>query len=169
MHGLPCSSLQYCFGSPADVSADPAAHTASETCHAEFAPAELPQPISAQPVPKEPVAEARDSSSVSCHVSHVSIPSKAPNGTKPNSDEPQLEDVHTLQSSPSLRELSDSEAPEGSPDLGIKYPQIPRPSIIKHPQVTIELLILYRSLREDFQISLFILNLSNICFKYHVV
>ncbi|XP_048113134.1 uncharacterized protein LOC125303418 [Alosa alosa] len=139
MHGLPCSSLQYCFGGPADVSADPTQDVNPETCHGEFDPAEFPRPISAQPASKEPASELRDSSPVSCHVSHVSIRSKAPNGTKPSSAEPELEleleeDVHSLQSSPSLRELSDDEAQEGSPDLGMKYPQIPRPSIIRHPQ-----------------------------------
>lgn len=135
MHGLPCSSLQYCFGSPADVSADPTQQADHDTCHGEFDRRALPRPISAQPAPKEPATEPRDSPALH----RVSIITKAPNGTKPSSVEPELEDVHSLQSSPSLRELSDDEAQEGSPDLGIKYPQIPRPSIIRHPLVRIQL------------------------------
>lgn len=135
MHGLPCSSLQYCFGSPADVSAEPGQHTDQNTCHTDFGPTGQPQPISVQPAASDPVPRPGDSP----ECIHVSSTINATNGTEFNSSpEPVLEDVHHLQSSPSLRELSDDEAQEDSPDLGLPYRQIPRPSIILHPQVRIE-------------------------------
>lgn len=127
MHGLPCSSLQYCFGAPADVSPEPALHLSSEPCrtqpNASASPVILTLPRAAN------LTEPQHQPAVSCISQHTKT-----NGTQ--SKEPAPVQRNILHSSLSSEGFSEEEAPqEESPVQNTKYPHIPRPSIIRLPQV----------------------------------
>lgn len=127
MHGLPCSSLQYCFGAPADVSPEPAPHLSSEPCstqpNASTSPAILTQPQAAN------LTEPQHQSAVSCISQHTKT-----NGIR--AKEPASVQQDVLHSSPSSEGIPDEEmSQEESPVQNPKYTYIPRPSIIRSPQV----------------------------------
>ncbi|KAK3548703.1 hypothetical protein QTP70_017255, partial [Hemibagrus guttatus] len=120
MHGLPCSSLQYCFGAPADVSPEPAPHLDSEPGriqpNASTSPVILTQPQAAS------LTEPQ-------HQPAVRSQHTKTNGTR--AKEPAL----VLHSSPSSEGFPEEEMPhEESPVQNTKYTHIPRPSIIRSPQ-----------------------------------
>lgn len=127
MHGLPCSSLQYCFGAPADVSPEPAPHLGSEPCrtppNASTSAIVLTQPQAAN------LTEPQHQPAVSCISQHTKS-----NGTGSKESAPVQRDI--LHSSPSSEGFSEEETPqEESPVQNTKFPHIPRPSIIRSPQV----------------------------------
>lgn len=127
MHGLPCSSLQYCFGAPADVSPEPAHHLGSEACRTppndSTSPVVLTQPQAAK------LTDPQHQPAASCISKHTKT-----NGTQSKEPAPVQRDI--LHSSPSSDHFSEEEAPqEESPVQSTKYPHIPRPSIIRSSQV----------------------------------
>ncbi|KAG7333374.1 hypothetical protein KOW79_003509 [Hemibagrus wyckioides] len=120
MHGLPCSSLQYCFGAPADVSPEPAPHLGSEPSriqpNASTSPVILTQPQAAD------LTEPQ-------HQPAVSSQHTKTNGTRAKEPAP------ILHSSPISEGFPEEETPqEESPVQNTKYTHIPRPSIIRSPQ-----------------------------------
>ncbi|KAL7878621.1 hypothetical protein AOLI_G00095950 [Acnodon oligacanthus] len=128
MHGLPCSSLQQCFGAPADVadvSPEPALQLDSlEPCRTQPDPTVHPTVLTQPAVAS--LTEPHHQPAFSC----VSIHTKA-NGSQLKESVPN--DKHVLRSSPSSEGFSeDDNALEESPVLDKKYPHIPRPSIIRH-------------------------------------
>ncbi|KAF7698936.1 hypothetical protein HF521_003678 [Silurus meridionalis] len=127
MHGLPCSSLQYCFGAPADVSPEPAPHFDSEPCrtrpNASTSPVILTQPQAAN------LTEPQHQPAVNSISQHTKN-----NGT--GSKEPEQVQQDILHSSPSSESFSEEDMPQKeSPVQNTKYPHIPRPSIIRSSQV----------------------------------
>lgn len=129
MHGLPCSSLQYCFGAPADVSPEPAPRLSSEPCGTP------PDVGTSSVVATQPRAanltEARHQPAISCISQHNTYKT---NGTQ--SKEPAPVQRGFLHSSPSSECFAEEEVPqEESPVQHPKYPHIPRPSIIRPTQV----------------------------------
>lgn len=125
MHGLPCSSLQYCFGAPADVSPEPAPHLSSEPCgtppNVGTSSVVVTQPRAAN------LTVARHQPAISCISQHNT--SKT-NGTQ--SKEPAPVQQGFLHS----ERFTEEEVPqEESPIQQPKYPHIPRPSIIRPTQV----------------------------------
>lgn len=123
MHGLPCSSLQYCFGAPADVSPEPAPHLGSEPSriqpNASTSPVILTQPQAAD------LTEPQ-------HQPAVSSQHTKTNGTQAKEPAP------VLHSSPISEGFPEEETPqEESPVQNTKYTHIPRPSIIRSPQVRV--------------------------------
>ncbi|KAF4101212.1 hypothetical protein G5714_017644 [Onychostoma macrolepis] len=129
MHGLPCSALQYCFGGPPDVSADPASYQDPELSKTGPDPA-MGLAVLTQPGPIKPV-RTDSQPSFSC----VSIQTKT-NGTNSKTKELDTENQDTLHSYPSSEGLSEEDdAQDRSPDLDTKRPHIPRPSIIRPQKV----------------------------------
>ncbi|KAK2894550.1 hypothetical protein Q8A67_011779 [Cirrhinus molitorella] len=125
MHGLPCSALQYCFGGPPDVSADPASYQDPELSKTGPDPA-MGLAVLTQPGPIKPV-RTDSQPSFSC----ISIQTKT-NGTNCKTKEPNTENqgtLHSYQSSEGLSEEDDAQ--DRSPVLDTKWPHIPRPSIIR--------------------------------------
>lgn len=125
MHGFPCSSLQYCFGAPADVSPEPAPHLGSEPCrtqpNASTNPVVLSQPGC--------LTETKHQPAVSCISQHTKT-----NGTRSKDPAPVQRD--NLHSFPCSEGFSEEQTPqEESPVQNTKYTHIPRPSIIRSPQV----------------------------------
>lgn len=147
MHGLPCSSLGQCFGNPSDVNTDPA-------------PAQEPNnsrrsrnnnnhgPPAADPVVSQPEALCRPQEqqhkqpqrTVSCISDHSTRSIKV-NGTNSICHLQDTDEDPCFESPPACRSLSQSSEDEElemefSPELELKYPQIPRPSIIiRRPEV----------------------------------
>ncbi|GLD68824.1 uncharacterized protein AKAME5_002013700 [Lates japonicus] len=142
MHGLPCSSLGHCFGNPSDVNTDPAPPQEPNNSRQSRNSNGLP---AADPVISQPQVQSdspRDQQhqqtqrTVSCISSH-SIRTRKVNGTNSNSIcHPQEQDNGPcFESPPPCHSLSQSSEDdelelECSPELELKYPQIPRPSII---------------------------------------
>lgn len=131
MHGLPCSSFQYCFGAPADVSPEPAPQLGSEPCrtppNVSTSSVILTQPRAAN------LTEPQCQPAVNCITQHTKT-----NGTQ--SKEPAPVQQAILHFSPSSDCFSEEEAPqEESPVQNTKYPHIPRPSIIRSPQVRLKI------------------------------
>ncbi|KAG8012605.1 hypothetical protein GBF38_020425 [Nibea albiflora] len=141
MHGLPCSSLG-CFGNPSDVNTDPApaeernnsrqsrtnhGHPATDpiTSQPEVLPCGLHEPQHKQP-----------QRTVSCISTHFTRTRKV-NGTNSNSicrrqdtgDDPGFESPPPCRSDSQSSDDDELEL-DYSPELKLKYPQIPRPSII---------------------------------------
>lgn len=129
MHELPCSALQYCFGGPPDVSADPAPYLDSELSkngsESSMGPVVLTQPGPVNPVRTE------SQPSFSC----ISIQTKT-NGITSKTKESDTDNQHTLHSYPSSEGLSEEDdAQDNSPEPDTKRPHIPRPSIIRPQKV----------------------------------
>lgn len=148
MHGLPCSSLGHCFGSPSDVSPDPSSapgsNVTSQNSRSEGPPA---APVTTQP--EAPTSsrhhpqQEQPQRSVSCSATH-SPRIRSVNGVGSSF-------VCRLQSaadggicfesprrSPSASQSSEDDDLDFdySPEAELKYPHIPRPSIIiRQPQV----------------------------------
>lgn len=149
MHGLPCSSLGHCFGNPSDVNTDPAPSQEPNTSRQsrnnhEFQP-EVPVIFQPEPLPGIPQEQQRTVSSIPNH----STRNRKVNGTNSNSicglqdkdDEPCSESPPPCHSFSQSSEDDELEL-ERSPELQLKYPQIPRPSIIiRQPKVSRLLLI----------------------------
>lgn len=143
MHGLPCSSLGHCFGNPSDVNADstpslePSNSKQSRDNHG--LQAEDPVIFQPEPLPGIPQEQQRTVSSISS----CSTRTRNANGTSSNSiSRPQNKnDDPFSESPPPRRSFSQSSEDdeleiECSPELQLKFPQIPRPSIIiRQPKV----------------------------------
>ncbi len=149
MHGLPCSSLGHCFGFPSDVNADPA--PAQET-HNSIRSRNNREPPAAETVTSQPDVQPgglqerqhkQPQSTISCISTHSTRTNKV-NGSNSNPAchlKDTDEDV-CFESPPSCRSLYQSSEDEEqeldcSPELELKYPRIPRPSIvIRQPKVS---------------------------------
>ncbi|KAI3371383.1 hypothetical protein L3Q82_023979, partial [Scortum barcoo] len=140
MHGLPCSSLGHCFGNPSDVNTDPAPAQETNSSRLSRNNHRLPavDPVISQPqalpgsTQEEPHKQPQRT--VSCISTHSTRTRKV-NGTNSNSicyrehldEDPGFESPQPCHSfSPS----SEDDELDFSPELELKYPQIPRPSII---------------------------------------
>lgn len=147
MHGLPCSSLGHCFGNPSDVSTDPApAQEPDNSRRSRNNGLPAADPVTSQPeaLPSSPQAQQhrQPQRTVSCISTH-SARTRTANGTSSNSicHQQDTEDDPCFESPPSCRSLSQSSEDDElefdcSPELELKYPQIPRPSIIiRQPKV----------------------------------
>lgn len=146
MHGLPCSSLGHCFGNPSDVNTDPAPPQEPTSSRQSRNNNGLPaaDPVISQPEVGLPQAEDQQHiqphRTVSCDSSH-STKARKVNGTNSNSACQDQNDNQCFESPPSCRGHSQSSEDdelelECSPELELKYPHIPRPSIIiRQPKV----------------------------------
>lgn len=149
MHGLPCSSLGHCFGNPSDVNTEPAPlqepNDSRQSRNNHGLPAADPvisQPEAPPGSPQDQQHTQPQSVSVS-YISSHSTRTRKVNGTNSNSIcHPQdQDDDPCFESPPPCSSLSQSSEEderelECSPELELKYPQIPRPSIIiKQPKV----------------------------------
>lgn len=144
MHGLPCSSLGHCFGNPSDVNTDPGPsqepNPSRQSRNNNVLQAEDPVIFQPEPLPGIPQERQRTVSSIST----CSTKTGKVNGTNPNSVcHLQNKDDDTFsESSPPCHNFSQSSEDdelelECSPELQLKFPQIPRPSIIiRQPKVT---------------------------------
>ena len=140
MHGLPCSSLGHCFGNLSDVNPDPPTPLEQNNSRRSRDNQRLPAagPVVFQPeAPRGSPLEEHDQPhrTVSCISTQSHTRTREVNETSSNSichmqdrdDEPGFESpphCHSLSLS------SEDEELECSPELELKYPQIPRPSII---------------------------------------
>lgn len=145
MHGLPCSSLGHCFGNPSDVNTDP--ETAEQPNHSRCSRNNHRLPA-ADPVISQPEALPGSSQTqrhkqpqrtVSCISTHSTRTRKV-NGTTSVCHPQGTDDDPSFEPPPpclSLSQSSDDELElDCSPELELKYPQIPRPSIIiRQPKV----------------------------------
>ncbi|XP_060892949.1 uncharacterized protein LOC132973475 [Labrus mixtus] len=141
MHGLPCSSLGHCFGNSSDVNPDPAPpREESNNSRQSRNNHRLPDPIISQPeaLPSRPREEQHKHTqrTISCISTHSTITSKV-NGSHSISvcSMQDADDHPCFESPPPCHSLSQSSEDEElefdcSPELEMKYPQIPRPSII---------------------------------------
>lgn len=133
MHGLPCPSLGHCFGNPSDVNTDPTPSVetnSSRLSKRNYAPDPVitqPESLQEQPQHKQPQR------TVSC-ISNHSTRTRRLNGTNSNSVCWDKHDNPSFESPPPCQSFSESSEDEleleCSPELELKYPQIPRPSII---------------------------------------
>ncbi|KAK1887419.1 Cell division protein FtsZ [Dissostichus eleginoides] len=144
MHGLPCSSLGHCFGNPSDANTDPAPAQEPNNSRRSRNNNGLP---AADPVLCQPEAlpcslqeqqHRQPHRTVSCISDHSSRTITV-NGTNSNSISichlQGADEELYFESPPACRSLSQSSEDdelegEFSPELELKYPQIPRPSII---------------------------------------
>lgn len=150
MHGLPCSSLGHCFGYPSDVNTDPAPAQEQNSSRRSRSSHGLPaaDPVTSQPeglpvgLQEQQQQHEQAQRTVSCISTH-STRTKHVNGTNSNSI-CHLQDAGEdpcFESPPPCRNLSQSSEEDEleldcSPELELKYPQIPRPSIIiRKPKV----------------------------------
>lgn len=148
MHGLPCSSLAHCFGNPSDVNSDPTVAQEPNSSRRSRNNHEPPATdvITSQP---EAVASGRQEQqhkqpqrTISC-ISTYSTRARKVNGTSSDAlcHLPDTDDDPCLGSPPPCHSLSPSSEDDElemdcSPELQLKYPQIPRPSIIiRQPKV----------------------------------
>ena len=146
MHGLPCSSLGQCFGNPSDVNTDP--EPAQEPNNSRRSRNNNNHgPPAADPVVSQPEAfscsqyeqqHKPPQRTISCISDHSTRSIKV-NGTNSIRHPQDPDEDPCFESPPSCRSLSQSsedEELEFSPELELKYPQIPRPSIIiRRPEV----------------------------------
>lgn len=144
MHGLPCSSLGHCFGNPSDVNNDPAPsqepNPSRQSRNNNVPQAEDPVIVQPEPLPGIPQEQQRTVSSIST----CSTKTRNVNGTTLNSigHLQNKDDAIFSETSPTCHSFSQSSEDdelelEGSPELPLKFPQIPRPSvIIRQPKVT---------------------------------
>lgn len=146
MHGLPCSSLGHCFGNPPDVNTDPAPfpdpnHSRHSGCDHGHPVAD---PVISQPeaLSSSPEQHTQPQRTVSC-ISTCSSRTRTSNCTNSNSVCHLHEEDRNkcVQSPPARRSLSQSSEDDDldvdfRPEVELKYPQIPRPSIIiRQPKV----------------------------------
>ncbi|KAL4659506.1 hypothetical protein GN956_G3673 [Arapaima gigas] len=128
MHGLPCGVLQHCFGSNADVSAEPTTPRAASETRTGAAAA-----VAVQPGPRE-TPESPCSSDYA----------KFPNGTSRGSScrgDARVNGGHASEDSYSAREapgVQDGVLQHGNPDLRRSYSHIPRPSIIRQEKDSVQ-------------------------------
>lgn len=148
MHGLPCSSLGHCFGNPSDVNTDstPPQEPNNSTRSRNSNGLPAADPVISQPQVQSDSPQDQQHQqtqrTVSCISSHSTRTRKV-NGTNSNSNcHPQDQDNGLcFESPPPCHSLSPSSEDdelelECSPELELKYPQIPRPSIIiRQPKV----------------------------------
>lgn len=152
MHGLPCSSLGHCFGYPSDVNTDPAPAQEPNSARRSRSSHGLPaaDPVTSQPeglpVSLQEQQQRRQHEqaqrTVSCISTH-STRTRNVNGTNSNSichlqDAGEAPCFESPPPSCSLSQSSEEDELEldCSPELELKYPQIPRPSIIiRKPKV----------------------------------
>ncbi|KAJ8003159.1 hypothetical protein DPEC_G00166490 [Dallia pectoralis] len=136
MHGFPCSALRHCFGSPPDVTTNSALSLDPDPSRPIRTHLETPGvmgPVLCQlvPEPDAPVEHQPHHRTVSCISTHPRT--RILNGTNSNSQPPRREN-HSFKTSPILDSLSDSSEDDPEPVIGLevpmKYPIIPRPSII---------------------------------------
>lgn len=144
MHGLPCSSLGHCFGNPSDVSTDPAPAQEPNNSRRSINGLSSTDPVISQPeaqpdIPQE--QQHRQSQRTVSYISTHSSRTRKVNGTNSNSicHQQDTDDGPCLESPPpchSLSQSSEDDELDCSPELELKYPQIPRPSIIiRQPKV----------------------------------
>lgn len=146
MHGLPCSSLGHCFGTPNDVGPDPPSVQETNVTSPEGPPA---APVTVQPEaqtsirqhlqPGPPQISVSCSATYSARISSLNgigsrlvcrLQGAADGGLGPES--PRLSSHSASQSS----EEEDDLDVDYSPEVDLSYPHIPRPSIIiRQPQV----------------------------------
>lgn len=149
MHGLPCPSLGHCFGSPSDVSPDPSSAPESNVTSANSrSEGPLAAPVTAQP--EAPMSsrhcprQEQPQRSVSCSATH-SARIRGVNGVG-SSFARRLQGAadggicfESPRRSPRASQSSEDDDDldfDYSPELELKYPHIPRPSIvIRQPQV----------------------------------
>ncbi|KAG7521822.1 hypothetical protein JOB18_007554 [Solea senegalensis] len=133
MHGLPCSSLGHCFGHPSDVNPDPAPPqepNGSRRSRNAHGPAGTAGAVVSQPKALAAREHEQPHGTVSCVSTTNSTKPRDVNGS---STEQNREDEPCSESSTPRRSLSlssEDDELECSPQLELKYPQIPRPSII---------------------------------------
>lgn len=144
MHGLPCSALLHCFGSPADVTANPTQSLDPDPTRSgktDLEPPVVVDPVLCQPVPKpDPPLEHQPHHRIVSFIS-THTRTRTLNGTYSNSNgQPPGRESHSFKTPLACHCLSDSA--EGHREmvigleLGVKYPIIPRPSIIiRQPKV----------------------------------
>lgn len=137
MHGLPCSSLGHCFGNPSDVNTDPASaqepNISTQSKDSYGPPA---APVTSQPEALQEQQPEQPQRTVSC-ISTYSTRTRKVNGTSSNSicRLQDTDDELCFESPPLSHSVSQSSEDDEldlacSPELELKYPQIPRPSII---------------------------------------
>lgn len=171
MHGLPCSSLGHCFGNPSDVNTDPAPsqepNPSRQSRNNNLPQAEDPVIFQPEPLPGIPQEQQRTVS----FISTCSTKTRKVNGTNPNSicHLQNKDDDTCSESSPPCHNFSQSSEDdelelECSPELQLKFPQIPRPSIIiRQPKVT-RLLSVRSDLNDVFFLEL-IISLNYLIFQ----
>lgn len=148
MHGLPCSSLGHCFGNPSDVNTDPAPAQEPNNSRRSRNNHGLPaaDPVISQPEahPGSPQEQqhTQPQRTVSCISTHSTRTGRV-NGTNSDSichlqdtdEDPGFESPRPCRSLSQSSEDDELEL-DFSPELELKYPQIPRPSIIiRQPKV----------------------------------
>lgn len=148
MHGLPCSSLGHCFGSPSDVSPDPSSvqesNVTSQNNCSEGPPA---APVTAQPEAsmssrhhpehKQPQRSVSCSATYSARISSVNgIGSSFVCRLQGAADGGLCFESPRLSLSASQISEDDDLDVDYSTEADLNYPHIPRPSIIiRQPQV----------------------------------
>ncbi|KAK2842193.1 hypothetical protein Q5P01_012393 [Channa striata] len=136
MHGLPCSSLGHCFGNPPDVNSDPGPshepHSSRQSRNNHGLSGADPVICQPEPRPRILKEQQRTVSSTSTCSDRI----KKVNGTNSDSVQQDKVDDPCSESPPSCHSFSQSSEDDGletescSPELQLKYPQIPRPSIV---------------------------------------
>lgn len=132
MHGLPCSSLG-CFGNPSDVNTDPAPaeeqnnSRQSKTNHGHPATDPITSQPEALPCSLHEPQHKQPQRTISCISAH-STKTRKINGINSNSD-PCFESPPTCRSDSQTSDDDELDL-DYSPELKLRYPQIPRPSII---------------------------------------
>ncbi|XP_037623368.1 uncharacterized protein LOC119486911 [Sebastes umbrosus] len=143
MHGLPCSSLGHCFGNPSDVNTDPTPaqeepNNSRQSRNNHGLPAAGPVISQPEALPRSPLQQQhrQPQRTISCISDHSTRTIKV-NGVDSNSicRLQDTDDAPCFESPPALCGLSQSSEEdelevEFSPELELKYPHIPRPSII---------------------------------------
>lgn len=148
MHGLPCSSLGHCFGSPSDVSPDRASvqesNITSQNNHSEGPPA---APVTAQPEAQtsirhqlqvgQPRISVSCSATSSARISSVNgIGSSLVCRLQGAADGGLCVESPRLSRGASQSSEEDDVDVDYSPEVDLNYPHIPRPSIIiRQPEV----------------------------------
>lgn len=146
MHGLPCSSLGHCFDDPGEGSSDPPSSQEPSFSTESKDEHNLSAPVTSQPevLPGLCEHQRRPSERTASQISTCSSRAGRLNGTNSvssNCHRPDTDDEVCFESSPisySISQSSEDEEEESdfSPEMELKYPQIPRPSIIiRLPQV----------------------------------
>lgn len=146
MHGFPCSSLGHCFGNPSEVDTDPAPSVKSNNSRHSRNNHGLPaaDPVTSQPetLPgrTREYPQQRPQRTRSC-VSARSTRTRKLNGTNSLGHMQDKHEDPCFETPPACRIHYESSGDdelelECSPELELKYPQIPRPSIIiRQPKV----------------------------------
>lgn len=130
MHGLPCSSLGHCFGNPSDVNTDPCPSQEPDNSRRSRNNHGLQaaDPVRTQPEPLPCILHERQMTVISTR----STKTKKVNGICPlqDRDKDQCSESPPPRHSFSQSSEDDELELDYSPELQLKYPQIPRPAII---------------------------------------